>query len=303
MHKENINFKNTFNVNLIGNDLDRYLKKQESQFYDLKNNVHKRIIWSRKKNFKTNISIIYIHGFSASSEEVRPLPDLIANDMKANIFYTRLTGHGRSSKAMGECSIKDWVDDLYEAIEIGSRIGKKVIIISTSTGGTLSAISALNEELSKKILGYIFISPNFGINHKLANLITWPFSKYWLSLFIGETRKTKARNELDKKYWTLSYPTNALIPMANLVKKVNNQDFKKVNKPALFYFSLEDKVVKPKKTIQFISNWGGEAKTINVKMTEFDDKHSHVIAGDILSPRQTEFARKIMVEWIESLTN
>ena len=91
--------------------------------------------------------------------------------------------------------------------------------------------------------------------------------------------------------------------MASLVKKVNNQDFKKVNKPALFYFSLEDKVVKPKETIQFISNWGGETKTVNVKMTEFDDKNSHVIAGDILSPRQTEFARKTMVKWIKSLTN
>ena len=74
-------------------------------------------------------------------------------------------------------------------------------------------------------------------------------------------------------------------------------------KPALFYFSLEDKVVKPNKTIKFISNWGGEAETVNVKMTEFDDKHSHVVAGYILSPRQTEFARKTMVKWIESLTN
>ena len=54
---------------------------------------------------------------------------------------------------------------------------------------------------------------------------------------------------------------------------------------------------------EIISNWGGEAETVNVKMTEFDDKHSHVVAGYILSPRQTEFARKTMVKWIESLTN
>ena len=91
--------------------------------------------------------------------------------------------------------------------------------------------------------------------------------------------------------------------MARLVKKINDQDFSKVNKPALFYFSMDDKVVEPKKTVKFIKNWGGNSKTINVKMSEFDDKYSHVIAGDILSPRQTEFARKEMVQWIKSLSN
>ena len=303
MHKDNINFKSSFNVNLVGNDLDQYLKNNEYQFADLKKDVQKRIIWSGKKNTKTNISIVYIHGFSASSEEVRPLPDLIAKDIKANIFYTRLTGHGRSSNAMGLSSISYWINDLYEALEIGSRIGQKVILISTSTGGTLSAISALNESFSKKILGYIFISPNFGINHKFASLISWPYSEYWLQLVIGKTRHIKPRNELDKKFWTLSYPTKALIPMARLVQKINNQDFSKVNNPALFYFSMDDKIVEPEKTVRFIKNWGGNTKTVNVKMSKFDDKYSHVIAGDILSPGQTEFARKEMVKWIKSLSN
>ena len=303
MHKDNINFKSSFNFNLIGNDLDQYLKNNEYQFADLKKDVQKRIIWSGKKNTKTNISIVYIHGFSASSEEVRPLPDLIAKDIKANIFYTRLTGHGRNSNAMGLSSISEWINDLHEAIEIGSMIGHQVILISTSTGGTLSTVSALNKSFSKKILGYIFISPNFGINHQFADLISWPYSEYWLPLLIGKTRNMKPRNDLDKKFWTLSYPTKALIPMARLVKKINEQDFTSVKKPALFYFSMEDKVVEPKKTLEFIKNWGGKSKTINVKMSKFDDKYSHVIAGYILSPKQTQFARKKMVEWIKSLNN
>ena len=54
--------------------------------------------------------------------------------------------------------------------------------------------------------------------------------------------------------------------MARLVKKINDQDFSEVNKPALFYFSMDDKVVEPKKTVKFIKNWGGNSKTINVKM-------------------------------------
>ena len=129
---------------------------------------------------------------------MRPLPDLIAKNIKANLFYTRLSGHGRTSDAMENCSIENWMNDLHEAIEIGSRIGKKVIIMSSSTGGTISVASALNTQLTNKILGYIFISPNFGINNKFASLISWPFSNYWLKIILGKTIKHNPRNNLNK---------------------------------------------------------------------------------------------------------
>jgi hypothetical protein len=215
--KEHISLKSYFNKDSVGVDLDEYLKNNEKKIPNIKVGVEKRIIWSREKKYQnTNFYYLYSLVSQASSEEARPLPDLLAKNIKSNIFYTRLTGHGRNEEAMASSSIKKWITDLYEAIEIGSKIGEKIIIMSTSTGGTLSSIAAIDPMLSKDILGFIFISPNFGINHKLANLITWPLSKYWLSLIIGKTTKSKARNDLNAKYWTLSYPTNALIPMAKL---------------------------------------------------------------------------------------
>ena len=165
----------------------------------------------------------------------------------------------------------------------------------------LNIFSALNKKLSSKILGYIFISPNFGINNKFANLISWPFSEYWLQLILGKTMKHSPRNENNKKYWTMSYPTNALIPMARLVNEVNNKDFSNIKKPALFYFSMEDKVVNPQKIKKFISGWGGKRTITIVKLSKDDDKYSHVLAGTIISPNQTQQARKTMVNWIESL--
>ena len=47
--------------------------------------------------------------------------------------------------------------------------------------------------------------------------------------------------------------------------------------------------------------WGGEATTINVTMTEKDDPYSHIVAGDIVSPNQTEYAVDQMVNWIKDL--
>ena len=89
--------------------------------------------------------------------------------------------------------------------------------------------------------------------------------------------------------------------MANLVKKVNEQDFSNVKIPALFYFSLDDKVVRPDKTIQFIKKWGGESTSHNVTMSDYDDQYSHVVIGNIISPNQTEHAYKIMIKWINSI--
>jgi len=202
---------------------------------------------------------------------------------------------------MGQASIKSWLNDLHEAIEVGSRIGKRILVISTSTGGTLSSIAALDKGLSKNILGFVFISPNFGINNKYASMLTWPLSKYWLGLFIGDTRNSTPRNKLNSKFWTLNYPTTALIPMAKLVKIIKQKNFQNVTIPALFYFSLNDKVVDPQKTINFISQWGGKSKTINVKMTEYDDKYSHIVAGDIISPKQTEKAFSEITYWIKDI--
>ncbi len=301
MNTNQIKFSSDFNSNFIGTDINAYLKKTEEQFLDIKNGVEKKVIWANDINKKTPFAIVYIHGFTASSEEVRPLPDKIASDLNANLFFTRLTGHGRNPKAMKLCSIPNWMKDLHEAIEIGSKIGEKVILMSSSTGGTISATSALDRKLSQKILGYIFLSPNFGINNKFASLISWPFSQYWLKLILGKTIKHNPRNDLNKKYWTMSYPTNALIPMAKLINEVNERDYSKVNKPALFYFSMDDKVVDPKKIKKFISNWGGKSTTEIIKLSNNDDKYSHVLAGDIISPNQTEHAKKTIVAWIKNL--
>ena len=77
---------------------------------------------------------------------------------------------------------------------------------------------------------------------------------------------------------------------------------------ALSYFIgghiSEDKgfALKPwKKIKKFISNWGGKSTTKIVKLSNSDDKYSHILAGDIISPNQTEHAKKTIVTWIKNL--
>lgn len=285
----------------ITSDIDAYLAEGESGFDDITPNTEKRVIWANGVGEKTSVALVYIHGFSASSEEIRPVPDKVAQALGANLYFTRLRGHGRSNEAMAEADVGQWMQDVGEALEIGRRIADKVIVMSTSTGGTLIAAAALDQASMQNVEGVIFISPNFGINSPVAGLLTWPFARYWVPLILGADRITTPRNPLHEKYWNTTYPSVALLPMAAVVEGVNRADFSSVNIPALFYYSDNDQVVDPMRTAAFIQGWGGATSRIIVEMGVGDDEFSHLITGDIVSPRQTPIAIKAILAWVDTL--
>ena len=57
--------------------------------------AEKRITWFQgKENSRTEFAVIYLHGFSATRQELSPVPELLATKLQANLFETRLHGHG-----------------------------------------------------------------------------------------------------------------------------------------------------------------------------------------------------------------
>jgi pimeloyl-ACP methyl ester carboxylesterase len=120
-------------------DLDEYLKQSEAAFSDIVPGAEKTIIWANPEKTKTTLAVIYLHGYSATRQETAPLSEHIAKKLGANLFCTRLSGHGRGGAAMAEACANDWLNDSLEALAIGKRLGEKIIIISVSTGGTLAA--------------------------------------------------------------------------------------------------------------------------------------------------------------------
>jgi pimeloyl-ACP methyl ester carboxylesterase len=285
----------------IGDDIEAYLLAGEGRFDDIVAGVEKRVIWAGQPHQKSPVSLVYIHGFSASSEEMRPVPDRVAKALGANLFFTRLTGHGRGPTALAEANVAAWMQDVAEALEIGRKIGDKVIVMATSTGGTLAAAAMQDAISAEAVEGIVFISPNFAIGTPAAALLTWPFARHWVPWIIGDMRHTEPRNPLHARYWTTSYPSRALLPMAALVEAVDESDFSNVQVPALFYFSEDDKVVDPDATIKFLSQWGGPAKAVTVEMGVDDDQYSHLIAGDIVSPGQNDVAVRTILDWIAGL--
>ncbi|MGR3713134.1 MAG: alpha/beta hydrolase [Shimia sp.] len=272
----------------IAQDVDAHFAKVESQFDNITEGVEKRVIWHGAVGEKTALAVVYVHGFSATSEEVRPVPDMVAEALGANLIFTRLEGHGRDGAALSEATAQGWADDFAEAMIVARRVADEVIVIGTSTGGTLIGAMADQADVMAGVKGVVFVSPNFEVFHPASSLLTWPAARYWMPLLVGSERSFETANEAHATYWTTSYPSDAVMQMAALVKHTKDQDYAALSVPAMFVFSDADQVVKAEVTRAVAAQWGGAVTLAPQVLHEGSDPSSHVISGAIMSPAEVD---------------
>lgn len=300
--RERIDWTISFNAEDIG-DVTEYLTQAESRYDDIIPGAEKEVIWFDQPGAKTRYAVIYIHGFSATKQEIRPVPDNLATEIGANLYFTRLTGHGRGAEAMGQATVNDWLNDMAEAIAIGEAIGEEVIVVSTSTGGTISAIAAVDPDQMKNVAGIAFVSPNFAINSPVAGILTAPFGEVVLPLIFGKRRSFEPLNEGQAKWWTTEYPSSAVFPLAAAVATAVGLPYQEaVFTPAFFAYSPEDTVVRAEATRKIAEIWPAQKEIWEMAPLEGDDPAAHVIAGDIMSPGRTDEMVARLVAWVGTLT-
>lgn len=266
-------------------DIEDYLRETEAGYPDIRPDTEKKIIWCDPQKWRTRFSIVYLHGFSASRRELSPVCEILAQRLQANLFFTRLNGHGRTPAAMAEASIADWQQDALEALHIGTKIGEQVIVIGNSTGGTLATWLALNN--THNVYAYILISPNFGLRSKLANILFCPFFRPFTSLFFGDTWRIETASAEQEKYWTTSYPVLALTPMLQLVKDVYKSNISQIKRPICVLLCPEDHIVDARMTKKFYLR----LQTIYKRMIFISttaDPQRHVLAGSVFCPDNTD---------------
>jgi pimeloyl-ACP methyl ester carboxylesterase len=290
----------SFDPARIGSDVETYLARSEAAFGDVREGLEKEIVWAYPESrAKTPVSIVYVHGFSASKGELRPLPDQVAEALGANLFYTRLTGHGRDARAMDTASVNAWVNDIAEALAVGRAIGERVIVMGTSTGGGLATWAATEPELSEDVAGLILISPNYRVLAQGAEVLTMPWGGQIARLVSGPTRGGEPRNELHGKYWTTRYPIEATLPMAAITQLAHAAPVEKVEIPALFIYAESDPTVSPIATREVIERWGGPTETLVVEPAEGESHH--VLAGDAQAPSATDEVAERIISWVQAL--
>ncbi len=279
-------------------DLDRFLAESEARYPDITPGAEKTIVWAHPDKRQTELAVVYLHGYSATRQETAPLSDQVAEKLGANLFYTRLSGHGRGGQAMTEPSVKDWLQDTEEALQIGQRLGKRVLVIGTSTGATLATWLATRPD-SDKVLAYVLVSPNFAPRSAAADVLTWPWAEHFVPLVLGPEHQWTPRNEQQARYWTHRYPIQALLPMMALVKYVRELPLEEIRAPLLTLYSPEDQVVDPQWIERAFARFGSPNKRLIALQNTEDDSH-HVLAGNILSPNDTARVEAAILEFLES---
>lgn len=297
--REPVNVTVTFKADQIGVDLMGWVGRREARYSDIRPGLGKSIHWLHgQQSAPTQLSLVYIHGFSASPGEMRPVPEHLAERLGAHLFLTRLTGHGRADpNAMAEATLQDWLNDTAEAIAIGERLGRKVVIMATSTGASLATILLARPEYRQKIAAVVLLSPNYGVQATGASLLEGPWARRLAHLILGPRSSFEPATPGHAAFWTSDYPTDALLPMAESVKQTRSVDPAAIPTPALFVISPQDRVIRPDLVRDMQARWGGPSALIEIEGVQ--DPYFHVLAGDALSPATNGVVTDGIAGWIE----
>jgi len=284
----------------ITGDLTGWLASQErhsSASRAMIPDSEKRIRWYQgRKDSKTPYSLVYLHGFSATRQEIVPVGARVADALGANLFETRLAGHGFQDQALQGVSAEDWLDDAAEALTIGAAIGERIIVMGTSTGATLAMAMAGHPSFTH-VSTIILISPNFGPKDASARFLTWPGGPQLAHLVVGETRTWKAFNELQARYWSTTYPMSAVVEMMRLLDYVRGKLPMRLEQDLLVFYSPADTVVEPDRIAEAFGEIDSPHKQLIV-IPASSDPSNHVIVGDIMSPENNMPVVEAIMEFI-----
>jgi pimeloyl-ACP methyl ester carboxylesterase len=270
------------NLRLESDSLDNLIINRESATPGLKDDNAARIIWFNDtlKN-KTPFAVVYLHGFSASQGEGFPVHIDFARRYGLNLYLTRLHGHGlNSDSALFDMTPVNLVNSAKDAIAVGKQLGDKVILMSTSTGGTLSLYLAAGDQ---DISSIILFSPNIKINSPFAPLLTGHWGLQIGRLFAGgQNRRIPVTSREDSLYWNSTYRVEAIVYLQSLIEMTMKKDiFKSITQPVfLAYYYRDKKHQDPVVRVDAMNEMFENLSTPeNMKMKRsFPESGNHVIA-------------------------
>lgn len=281
------NLQNSYTFNLPHNlfELENFVTKRESEVKGLKKDNEAKFLWADSVRQITPYSIIYIHGFSASREEGAPVHENLARKYGANLYLARMAEHGvdLGDETMKNLTADGYLESAEEALEIGKKIGHKVIIVGTSAGGALTTYLASKHPEVEAIVLY---SPCIKIYDGSAELL----DNHW-GLKLAEMIQGKPfnditpKNENQPKFWTMHYRLEGLVALQNfLTHAMVTEVFKNVKCPVFmaYYYKDEEKqdhVVSVPAMLEMFDQLGSSDKT---KMA-FPDVNNHVMASWVMS--------------------
>ena len=234
---------------------------------------------------KTNYSVLYLHGFTASGIEGDPVHRKIAKFLNANLYVPRLYGHGLNEKEpMLNYNNNDFWESAKEAISVAKALGDKVILLGTSHGGVLSLCFGTDPSIAAICL----FAPNIEVHDPFAKLLSKPWGLQMARLVRGSKYHNMNNMNIEKKkYWTSKIRLESTLHMQKLLDiKMNKSTYEKIKVPVFmgYYYkndSLQDKVVSIPAMLKMFDELGTPSE-LKVKKA-FPEAGDHVITSYLSS--------------------
>lgn len=269
------------------NQLDTHIALREKFVDDLKPGNEAKIIWNDSIHQKTKYSLVYLHGFSASSMEGFPVHTDFAKQYGMNLYLPRLDDHGRESiNSFENITPKSYLDSAKDALSVASLLGDKVIIMACSTGATLGAYLAAHHP--NLVEGLIFFSPNIDLYDPNSRFITWPWGKNMLAKMEGgDYHHVDYSGSEGSMYWNSKYHINGLVALKSLINQtMTTSTFTKINQATLLCSFYKDDVTHDKVVShEAMQRFYNEISTPDTykKFEKFPDVVGHVFTSEVFS--------------------
>lgn len=285
-------------------DLEQYVSNQE-KVHHVKPDNEARIVWANDSlKTLTEYVIVYLHGFSASQEEGNPVHRNIANKFGCNLYLARLADHGLdTTDAMLNLTADRLWESAKQAYAIGKQLGKKVILMGTSTGGTLALqLAAAYPETAALIL----YSPNIAIFDSNAWITNNPWGLQ-IARFVKKSNMNNIpdKSDLYKQYWYTQYRLEAIAELQELLETgMKKETFEKIKQPVLtLYYYKNEKEQDPVVRVSAMKEMFAQLSTPTTqkKMVAIPAAGAHVLASPIVSKdiasvenETTDFLKKVL---------
>lgn len=282
------------------NELEILLEQRE-QRVSLKPDNRARIIWADSaRKEKTAVSVVYIHGFSASFGEGEPFHREFASKLGANLFVPRLAHHGLTDPdAFKNAKAEDFFESAAEALEIGRALGNRVIVLATSMGGALALHEVSRND--DRIAALLLFSPLIDFKDPTTVLLDKPWGARIASWVVGGDYYQPSKNpsEEETRYWYQAYHVNGLVTVKNTQALTSKEDvWKNVKIPVFvgyFYKSEaeQDQTVSVDAILEMTGKLGVPKE--NLEVVNFPEAGDHVITSAYTTSAWPEVLQKSLL--------
>ncbi|MCU0380340.1 MAG: alpha/beta hydrolase [Chitinophagaceae bacterium] len=228
-------------ITVTTQQLDSLVRTEES-LHPVKPENEARIIWNDDslKN-PTEYAVVYLHGFSASQEEGDPVHTDFARTFGCNLYLARLAEHGLdTADPMINLTADAYWESAKRALAMGKKIGRKVILMGTSTGG--SQAIQLAATYPEDVAALVLLSPNIEINDPNAFLLNNPWGLQ-LARLVKRSRDNEAsdQREIYKKHWYSRYRLEGTVALQEMLEtSMIPENFRKITQPVLLLYYYKD---------------------------------------------------------------